>query len=126
MEEARFNIGKRIRSFRFAFNGILILIRKEHNSRIHIFFAALAIFLGFVLKISSLEWCVIAFAIVSVFGAELFNSSIERSVDLITETKNNKAGEAKDMAAAAVLLTAIGAFVCGIIIFGPKLLEKLQ
>ena len=81
----------------------------------------LVIIAGTLLKISKIEWiiCVILFALV--ISAELINTAIETIVDMITMEKNEKAKIAKDVAAGAVLVLAIGSAIIGLVIFVPKI-----
>ena len=72
------------------------------------------------MRLSATEWCLIAIAIILVFLAETFNTAIESLVDLVSSEHHPLAGQAKDMAAGAVLLAALLAFVIGLGIFGPK------
>jgi undecaprenol kinase len=72
------------------------------------------------------EWMWIIQAIFLVFIAEFFNSAIEENVDLVTEEQNEKAKRSKDMAAGAVLLTAIYAIIIGIYIFYPHMKQLLN
>jgi diacylglycerol kinase (ATP) len=118
----RFTISSRLRSFNYAFHGLASAFRQEHNLWIHTLAAIAAITMGCILKISAGEWMVIILVIGGVFVAELLNAAIESLVDLISPAFNKKAGTIKDMAAAAVLMTAIVALVTGLIIFVPKLL----
>ena len=112
---------KLINSFRYAIEGFISSFKTERNMKIHILAMIIVIILGLYLKISSIEWCIIIIAIASVIGAELFNTTIETVVDMISPEKNPKAKLAKDISAAAVLAVAIGAAIIGIIIFIPKL-----
>ena len=116
-----FSFRKRISSFRYAWNGLGILLKEEHNSWIHLFFTLLALTLGWLFQVSTTEWLAIIFSIGIVFTAELFNSSIENLADLITQSENKAVGRIKDLAAAAVLISAVTAFSIGLIIFAPKL-----
>jgi undecaprenol kinase/diacylglycerol kinase (ATP) len=114
-----------MQSFVYAFNGLRVLFLEEHNARIHAAFAFLAILIGFLLKISSYEWIAILLCIALVFSLELINSAIENVADFATKENNNLIKNAKDMAAAAVLIAAIISLIIGIIIFLPKLLALL-
>lgn len=109
-------------SFKYAFEGIKTTFQTEKNMKIHIAIMIFVIILGFLLKISSLEWiaCLILFALV--ISAEMFNTVIETTVDLITKEKNELAKKAKDIAAGAVLVTAIFSAIIGLIIFVPKII----
>ncbi|MBN2272792.1 MAG: diacylglycerol kinase family protein [Bacteroidales bacterium] len=117
----RFSVKSRIKSFYYAFRGLGSAFRQEHNLWIHTLAALVAVTAGFILGISLYEWMVIALVIGGVFVAELFNSAIESLVDLISPDFNKKAGMIKDMAAGAVLISAVTALVAGLIIFIPKL-----
>lgn len=122
----KFDSVKRIRSFKYAFAGIKTMLLREHNSRIHLFAAFLAIILGFLLKIDVAGWLTVIFAIGFVFTAELFNSAIEWLTDMVTPEFNEKAGKIKDFAAGAVLIAAMTALTVGIIIFLPRILDILK
>ena len=120
-----FSLKKRIKSFAYAFNGLWVLIRDEHNARIHLFFAILTISTGFYFSISAIEWLILMLTIGFVFVAEFFNSAIEALADKISEEKNPMIKKAKDLAAGGVLFAAIISVIVGLIIFGPRLLELI-
>ena len=117
-----FSTAGRIKSFSYAFNGLKILLREEHNSWIHIAAAICAVVAGFILKISFVEWIAIIICIVLVFALELINSAIENIADVVSPQKNEMIKKAKDLSAAAVLFAATGAAVIGLIIFIPKII----
>ena len=121
MKNKGFTLKKRIKSFSYAFNGIKLLIRYEHNAWIHCFAAVVVIGSGLFLGLTSAEWIVITFAIGMVLAAEAFNSSIEALCDLVSPEYNEAIKKSKDMAAGAVLILAIAAAIIGFIIFIPKL-----
>ena len=112
---------KFINSFKFASEGLWLELRRERNLKIDIIIMILVVILGFILKISKVEWiiCIILFAIV--ISGELFNTAIERIVDIIMPEKNEKAKAIKDISAGAVLILAIGAAIIGAMIFIPKI-----
>lgn len=112
---------KLIKSFKYAFEGILTGIKEEQNMKIHITIMILVIIFGIMLKISTTEWiiCITLFGLV--ISMELVNTAIENTVDLITKEKNQQAKIAKDVAAGAVLVSAIASTVVGLIIFIPKI-----
>ena len=93
---------------------------------IHLVIAIATICLGICLSISSFEWVIIIFLIGIVFIAELFNTAIEKLGDLITKDYNESIKKAKDFSAAAVFIAALTAVVIGLIIFIPKLIDKLE
>lgn len=121
----RFSFKDRIRSFRFAFNGLFYAFKTQHNIWIHTIITVFVITISILLNISIYEWCFIIFAIGLVFSAELINTAIEKLTDLVSPDHNNKAKVIKDLSAAAVLLSAITAVAIGCLIFIPKLYNLL-
>lgn len=121
MDNKGFSLRKRLRSFKFAFNGIRLLIANEHNAWIHCFAAVCVLIAGAVFGLSRGEWIAVSFAIGSVLAAEAVNSSIEALADVVSPQYNEKIKRCKDLAAGAVLLTAMAAAAVGLIIFIPKL-----
>ena len=122
MKSGSFSLRRRMKSFVYAFRGILHVARSEHNFWIHLSAAIGVILLGFWLKVSTSEWLWIVFSIGLVFTAETFNTAIEKLVDLYHPSRERQAGLIKDIAAGGVLVMAITAAVIGIIIFLPKLI----
>ena len=113
---------KLIRSFGFAFKGLVYATKSQLNFRIHLGAAVLAVALGFVLHITINQWLWIALSIAIVLLTELTNTGIETLTDLVSPGYNEKAGHVKDICAAAVVVAALFALITGIIIFLPKLL----
>lgn len=113
---------KLIKSFKYAFEGILAGIKEEQNMKIHIIIMILVIIFGIMLKINTTEWiiCILLFGLV--ISMELMNTAIENTVNLITKEKNQQAKIAKDVAAGAVLVSAIVSAIIGLMIFVPKIL----
>lgn len=109
-------------AFRNAARGLYVMVRTQRNARIHLAVALLVVVLGFLLKISIKEWCMIVLAIGMVLAAEGVNTAIEKAVDLASPGYNENARNAKDVAAGAVLLTVIASVVTGLLIFLPRLL----
>jgi diacylglycerol kinase len=121
MNSDNFSIISRLRSFKHAFRGLFILLKTEHNARIHLVASVLVIGLGFIFKISSAEWILISVVIGIVCLTELINSAIEKLSDIIEPSKNEKIRDIKDFSAAAVLVAALTAAVTGILIFAPRI-----
>ncbi len=113
---------KRLRSFKFAFQGVRTLMSTQPNAWIHFLAMCVVLFMGWYFELSKVEWCLVIFAICSVFAAEGFNTALEFLTDLVSPDYHELAGKTKDVAAGAVLITAIGAAVVGLIIFLPKIL----
>lgn len=116
-----FSFKKRLQSFIHAFNGLKILLKEEHNARIHVAVSLLVIILGFILGISFVEWLVVCILIGLVLAMEIINSAIENICDYVSPQWNEYIKKAKDLSAAAVFVCAIISVICGIIIFLPKL-----
>jgi diacylglycerol kinase (ATP) len=121
-----FSVVKRGKSFQHAIRGIFILIKTQHNMWLHLLAGAVAVVLGFVFHISEGEWLAIVLAISLVILAEAFNTAIEFDIDLTSPEEHPFARDTKDVAAGAVLLSAIAAIVIGCIIFIPKIILLLK
>ncbi len=113
---------RRKEKFLNAARGFHILWLTTPNLLIHVTVSLLAIVLGFIFHISSFEWIALIFCIGFVLVAEAFNTAIEIDIDLTSPEYHPYARDTKDVAAAAVLLSAITAIVVGVIIFLPKIL----
>lgn len=111
----------RINSFGYAFKGIGHLLKTQTNARIHLIIALMVIILGSILPVNRMEWIMLVLVIGLVFGMELINTALEYFTDLISPSLHPTAGRIKDLAAGAVLVTAIAAAVTGCIIFIPKI-----
>jgi diacylglycerol kinase len=121
-ERNRFSLISRVKSLTHAVRGIGIVIKTTPNFWWHMFFALLAVLLGFILKISNVEWMMIVLSIGLVLVAESFNTAIEIDIDLTSPEYHPYARDTKDVAAGSVLLSAIVAVVVGLIVFLPKVL----
>jgi diacylglycerol kinase len=113
---------KFIAGFKYAFSGLWYALRTQRNARVHVSIAILAILLGVVLHISAVEFALVFVAITGVFIAEMFNTVIELCIDLATPDYHPLAKIAKDVAAGAVLLSAILSIVIGLFVFVPHLM----
>lgn len=122
MKNSGFTFRKRMQSFRYAFNGIRLLITHEHNAWIHCFAALCVVIAGLFFGLSRMEWIVVVVVIGAVLAAEAVNSAIEALADLVSPDYNEAIKRTKDLAAGAVLLMAIAAAIIGLIIFVPKLI----
>jgi diacylglycerol kinase len=114
-----------IRSFGYAFAGIGHGLRTQANLRIHMLAAAGVIIAGLLLQLSTVEWAILVITIMMVVSAELFNSAIEAAVDRVGSEPHPLSRAAKDMAAGAVFIGAMGAVIVGLLIFGPRLLALI-
>ena len=114
-----FQFTGRIRSFRHAIVGILQMIRCQHNAWIHVAATAIVLAVGFLFRVSAADWCWIILAISIVWTAEALNTAFEFLADAASPEFHPLVRDAKDVAAGAVLLTAIAAAVIGAVIFWP-------
>lgn len=115
------SLRKRIDSFRHAFRGLSDVFRSQPNARIHLLAAATVGGAGFFFGISRSEWLVLIGWMAVVIALEALNTAIEHLTDLVSPGHHRLAGKAKDAAAAAVLVAAIGAAISGIVVFWPKI-----
>ncbi len=116
-----FSISNRIKSFGFAIEGIITFFKTQHNAWIHAFAALIVVVLGFALNVNNAEWCFLITAIALVFISEMLNTAIEFLTDIVSPDYNLKAKKVKDVAAGAVLISALAALVIGVIVFLPKI-----
>ncbi|MFD1467888.1 diacylglycerol kinase family protein [Hymenobacter caeli] len=113
---------RRAASFGHAFRGVGAALRSELHLRFHALATAAALGLGWYCRLARLEWALVALAVAGVWTAELVNTAVEALTDLASPSYHPLAGRAKDVAAGAVLLAALGALVVGGLVFGPHLL----
>lgn len=118
--------GTLARSFRYAFAGLFYVVRSQRNFRIHLAAALVAAALALALGFTPVEWAVLATIITLVMTLEMVNTVVEAAVDLASPAYHPLAKIAKDVAAGAVLLTAIGAVVVGLFLFVPHLLGLIR
>ncbi|MBD1421740.1 diacylglycerol kinase [Sphingobacterium chuzhouense] len=121
----KFTFARRIGSFKYAIEGLLHLIRQEPNARIHIIAAIVAIMCGWYFDIDKSEWLAVILCIGIVFTTEIINTAVEHICDYISPAYHHKIKIIKDLAAAAVLISALMSAVIAGCIFVPKLLTML-
>jgi diacylglycerol kinase (ATP) len=110
-----------LKSFRDAWNGIVLAVRTQRNVRVQLIVMVLMMAAGVYLSISYIEWCLAILAMGLVMGLEVMNTSIEELVNFISPERSEEARRIKDLAAGAVLLAAIAAAVVGALILFSKL-----
>ncbi|MBH0229911.1 diacylglycerol kinase family protein [Halobacillus yeomjeoni] len=108
--------------FRYAWKGIKEVFKTEKNFRIHLGAGFLAILAGLVLSLTPVEWAVIILTIAVILSLEMVNSSIERIIDYLAPERHPMAGMIKDIAAGAVLVSAVASVFIALVIFLPKVL----
>ncbi|PKP19122.1 MAG: diacylglycerol kinase [Bacteroidetes bacterium HGW-Bacteroidetes-21] len=121
MKQQNFSIKKRLQSFKYAFNGLKILIKEEHNARIHLLATIIVLVAGVIFKLSVYEWVIIVLAIGFVIAIEIINTTIENIADIVSPQKHDAIKKIKDISAAGVLISAITALILGLLIFIPKI-----
>jgi len=117
---------KNLQTFKHAISGITHVFKNEQNFRIHIIATILVIIAGFLFSIDKTEWMVIIIAVSIVTALELINSAIEYLCNFVSSDYHEKIKRIKDASAGAVLISAIGAFVSGLVIFVPKFIEMVK
>lgn len=116
----------RAASFRHALAGWAHVLRSQPNAWIHALMTSLAVGMGLFFGLSRLEWLMLLLTVTLVWLAEFFNTALEALVDLASPDPHPLAGTAKDVAAAAVLVSACAATLVGLILFGPPILQLLR
>lgn len=120
-EKRRFSLIARARSFTHAFRGISIIVRTQHNFWIQCMIAALVVVLGFVYKISAIEWIALVLCMMAVLVTEAVNTAFEIDIDLTSPEYHPYAKDTKDVAAGAVLIASIASIIVGFLVFLPKI-----
>lgn len=115
-----------LNNFKYAFRGLKEVIKTEKNAKIHLAMAVLALIACLVFRISLIEFLFVLISIVLVIFAEIINTAIEKTLDLIVQENSHAVQLIKDMSAAAVLLTAIGSLVVAGVVFIPKIAEIIR
>lgn len=110
---------KRFRSFKYAFRGIGTLLKTQMNARIHLLALITVLILGFLVGLDLIDWALISLSVAIVLSAEAMNSALEFLADHTAPEWHDSVQKSKDLAAASVLLAAVGACVVGLIVFIP-------
>jgi diacylglycerol kinase (ATP) len=120
--ETSLTLDGRLRSFKCAIKGVAVMIQSQHNAWMHAVATIVVCAAGVFFGLSRSEWCWIVLAIVVVWTAEALNTAFEFLADVASPTFHPVAGKAKDVAAGAVLIAALGSTVIGILIIVPHIL----
>ncbi len=102
------------------------MISSQHNAWIHATATVIVILVGVAFRLTNAQWCLIALAIISVWTAEALNTAFEFLTDVASPEFHPLAAKAKDVAAGAVLIAAIGSVVIGLLVLGPYALAKIH
>lgn len=99
------------------------MLRTQRNARVHAAVTVAVLALGAFVRLAPLEWALVGLAVAAVWSAEAFNTALEQLGDVVSPEHHPLIGKAKDVAAGAVLLAAIGAMIVGLAVFGRRLLS---
>lgn len=118
-------INKKIQSFRYTFTGLRIAWEEESNFRIQLVWGTFAVILALALRLPKIEFLIVTSMIGLVLTAELFNTALEELCDKFQPSHDPRIAKIKDLAAAAVFVATLIAFIVGIIIFVPYVILLL-
>ncbi|MEY4577431.1 MAG: hypothetical protein RL701_2134 [Pseudomonadota bacterium] len=119
MTTQAFSLSARRRSFTYAARGIRTMLASQHNAWIHAGASLAVLATGITLGVNRLEWLALILAVVSVWTAEALNTALEFLCDVASPEFHPLVEKAKDVAAGAVLICALGAAAAGAIVFAP-------
>ncbi|MFZ0548510.1 MAG: diacylglycerol kinase family protein [Candidatus Promineifilaceae bacterium] len=122
----RSEIYYRVKSFQYAFEGWWYVLRTQRNAWIHAVISIAVFAMAFWLHLPGMEWAILVLTIMAVWMAEFMNTAIETVIDMTMPEVHPLAKVAKDVAAAAVLVGAVGAVIIGLLILGPPLWEQIR
>jgi diacylglycerol kinase (ATP) len=122
---SKFSIGARLRSFVYAGRGIRTMLASQHNAWIHAGATLVVVAGGLAFGVNRVEWLALIFATVSVWTAESLNTALEFLCDVASPEFHPLVEKAKDVAAGAVLICALGAAATGAIVFAPYVMKVL-
>ncbi|MBT4518800.1 MAG: diacylglycerol kinase family protein [Halieaceae bacterium] len=114
-----FSLSGRIRSIGHAVDGVIEMLKGQHNSWVHIAITLAVIALAFLFRVTAVQWCVLIIAITLVWVVEALNTAFESLCDVVSPEFHPLVRKSKDIAAGAVLISAIGAITLGLIVFIP-------
>jgi diacylglycerol kinase (ATP) len=120
-----FTFTGRLRSVRFALQGIRTMLASQHNAWVHAGSSIAVLIAGFALHVDRMEWCWLILAMMAVWTAEALNTAFEFLCDVASPEFHPTVARSKDVAAGAVLLSAMGSAAVGLLIFVPHLLRWL-
>ncbi len=103
-----------------------VMLSTQHNAWVHAVATCCVVIAGGVFTITRFEWCWVVLAIMAVWTAEALNTAFEYLADVTNPEFHPVIKNAKDVAAGAVLLSAIGSVIIGLLIFFPKLLAFIM
>ncbi|HRY36943.1 MAG TPA: diacylglycerol kinase family protein [Candidatus Magasanikbacteria bacterium] len=121
-----FSLKRLFSSFKTALEGLIFVFRTEPNFRLQILLGFVTIFLSYIFELRRSEWIIIVLLISMVLVMEIFNTALEQFTDLLKPRLHHYVKAVKDVMAAAVFMTALGALIVGIIIFWPHMASLIN
>lgn len=112
---------KFIKSFKYAGAGARHAFQTQRNLWIHFFVALFVLALALWVGVNWLEFLVLVVVVFNVIAVEMFNTAIEELTNILSPEHRKEAALAKNVAAGAVLVMAIGAVIIGLMVFLPRL-----
>ena len=119
-KDNRFSFHGRLKSFQYAFEGLLQFFKTEHNAWLHLLASVVVIILALVVGVSQTEAIALVIAVALVWITEMLNTCIEKAMDFIAEEYHPKIRIIKDISAGAVMVAAMAALLIGFFVFIPK------
>lgn len=121
-----FGLRSRLNSFRYAASGLILLVRREPNARLHLAATLIVVASGAVCRLPGADWCRLIGAMAGVWMAEAFNTALEVLCDRVCQERDTAIGQAKDLAAGGVLIASLAAGAIGLSVFLPHALRFFQ
>jgi diacylglycerol kinase len=120
-KDTKFSMHSRVKSFQYAFEGVIQFFRTEHNAWLHLSTTVVVVILSIIVGITRREAIVLVIVAALVWITEMLNTCIEKAMDLINKEYDLKIKVIKDLSAGAVLVAAAAALLTGLIVFIPKI-----
>lgn len=121
----KFSVRARLRSFVYAGHGLRTLLATQHNAWIHAVATLLVVGAALAFRLGRMEWVALILTLVSVWTAESLNTALEFLCDAASPEFHPLVEKAKDVAAGAVLICALGAVAAGVLVFAPHVSAAL-
>lgn len=121
MKKKKFSIRRLLRSFGYALQGVRGAVSSEQNAKVHVLAIICVVIAGLYFKLSRIEWVAVIIVFGIVLSAEIFNTAIEELANAVSLEYDERIKRVKDLAAGAVLITAVSAVIIGLLIFVPKM-----
>jgi len=125
-DSTKFSFTGRLRSITHAISGLILMLRSQQNAWVHLIATLSAIGFGLLFGIAKSDWALLLLVIIIVWVAEALNTAFEFLCDVTNPEFHPVVKQAKDISAGAVLISAIGAVLVGLIVFVPHIYNMLS